>query len=77
MIYKLAKQLKDGGFPKEREWIDPTLSELIEACGEDADFKLQYFHNIKKWVAEMKGKLGTGYPPEEAVAKLWLELNNL
>lgn len=44
MNYKLAKELKDAGFPVpswasedigERGCYSPTLSELIEACGGD------------------------------------------
>lgn len=62
----------------------PTLSELIEACGED-------FRSLRKeggiwWAitiyAEMPLYKGDkpctaikGYSPEEAVAKLWIELN--
>ena len=38
MNYKLAKELKDAGFPVEWfifSWRYPTLSELIEACGDE------------------------------------------
>lgn len=51
MNYELAKELKDAGFPNSRAWLDngagywvdkgefvyevPTLSELIEACGDN------------------------------------------
>ncbi len=44
MDYKLAKELKEAGFPFPWEDGDggkfiehPTLSELIEACGEEFD----------------------------------------
>lgn len=54
----------------------PTLSELIEACG-DRFFSLR---NEEGWLA--KGFKAPGYSvalmgstPEEAVAKLWLALN--
>lgn len=53
----------------------PTLSELIEACGDDFD---ELDRNDKQsWVAEnhKKGWAFVGYTPEEAVAKLWLKLN--
>jgi len=59
------------------EWIYiPTLSELIDACGED-------FGRLRKiphlWIADAHERLQPlspfGATPEEAVAKLWLELN--
>ncbi len=43
MIHELAKQLRDAGFPNakfEGSWT-PTLSELIEACGEDKFLALE------------------------------------
>jgi len=57
----------------------PTLSELIGACGDD-------FYGLKKggsvWVVEstqnIRGEskwIGGNFTPEEAVAKLWLALN--
>ena len=60
---------KDG----ERAFV-PTLSELIEACGE-LDFRLHcYPHG---YVIEQKGEMDMEIQPtpEEAVAKLWLALN--
>lgn len=86
MIYKLAKQLEDAGFPsgKEnqdyyeewRDWIEPTLNELIEACGKcnfiladvethwnASGYSLNVYHILQ------------GKTPEEAVIKLWLALN--
>ena len=95
MNYKLAKQLKDAGFPQHNigralcpcrnrkagnERVDyciPTLSELIDACGND-DFELTRFN--KKWCARMLNEhkygiiYGFGKTPEEAVAKLYLKL---
>ena len=61
----------------------PTLSELVEACGEDMYrlWQVKYMMNnldAKGWIAEnleYKGKDGLGKTLEEAVAKLWLELN--
>jgi len=89
MDYQLAKQLKDAGWPQNksdttRNWIDspnevasvvlPTLSELIEACHsarilltEEKDGEWFSFSNTS---VKANGKT-----PEEAVAKLWLELN--
>lgn len=109
MNYKLAKQLKDAGFPqasnkgfyhckgeeepilinfivldeelaKNVKCLDPTLSELIEACGD----RLMAFHKgIDKWLAQATPKendleltIGvSGKTPEEAVAKLYIKLN--
>jgi len=123
MNYKLAKQLKDAGFPQK--WKDgkgeidcpcrnrgkgnimtqsemdgscgrnfevykPTLEELIGACGEinkkmweekedGIIFALQ--DEQDGWLAgnmgceEIENPKAEGKTPEEAVAKLWLELN--
>jgi len=54
----------------------PTLSELIEACGEmfinlSRDTALK-----KEWFASGCGDVSAfGSTPEEAVAELWIELN--
>ena len=53
----------------------PTLSELIEACGDSFSSLLNNFdewhcYGISNLQIFVKGKT-----PEEAVAKLWLELN--
>jgi len=98
--YELAKQLKDAGFPQKNSneytlWIIdegkeacqlPTLSELIEACGEN--FRTIILHTqyrkklLKPWEAVPNKKLiqaksASGVTPEEAVAKLWLSLNSV
>ena len=65
----------------------PTLSELIKACGEgfygirvwsDTDDKIGY-QAMDDWHSEEEhcGMIGAtfGSTPEEAVAKLWLEIN--
>jgi hypothetical protein len=89
MTYELAKELKEEGFPQgdnynpvhrifEGDVYDPTLSELIEACGES-------FANLRRWPDQtfsaftFPNKIGvsepyTGSTPEEAVARLWLAL---
>jgi hypothetical protein len=88
MTYKLAKQLRDTGFPykdpsvTDVEWdkdffIVPDLSELIEACG-DLFFDSLINCGEMGWKAttfvnHMNGQIGN--TPEEAVAKLWLALN--
>lgn len=81
MDYNLAKKLKDAGFP-DSQYMDledildrPTLSELIEACG-DKFGQLDHYQNDEKWKAEAKEMyMATGKTAEEAVANLWLVLN--
>lgn len=72
---------KEGGFADYA--IMPTLSELIEACGEG-------FYSLTKsvngWFAVdrrtmskkdiEKSRSGVGTTPEEAVARLWFALQN-
>ncbi len=86
MNYELAKKLKDAGFP-EMEWrIEqflkhgpaklPTLSELIEACGDSLG---DLTRTDSGWMTNCEN-IGNnpqteGSTPEEAVANLWLELN--
>ena len=60
----------------------PTLSELIEACGDKFDRLEQQFVNLDgedeiSWAACYDKVLlvERGKTPEEAVANLWLELN--
>jgi len=60
----------------------PTLSELIESCGEEFDSlekrENAYFaFGSSKDIVNMKVSpfLGYGSSKEEAVAKLWLSLN--
>jgi len=52
--------------------LTPTLSELIEACG-DKFFELSKLSD--GWVSSDHYLNGEGKTPEEAVAKLWLALN--
>ena len=79
MDYALAKQLKDAGFPGLSGLAEPTLTELIEACGER--FESLNRHGEGAWGAEgwptdnTTPLLVVGSTPEEAVAKLWLALN--
>jgi hypothetical protein len=90
MTTELIKQLKDAGFPKEFVNTElthggyPTLSELIEACG-DHFIELERIDK-KKWLAQggwiendccrRPHKDQVAASPEEAVAKLWLALNS-
>lgn len=54
----------------------PTLSELIEACG-DAPFHLIKDINLNRfWIAYVGKTVCKGLTPEEAVASLWLALKN-
>lgn len=67
---------KGKNIPIAGEWAyAPTLSELIEACGEGY-FKLA--HGQDDWYGSMgldNEKHSHGSTPEEAVANLWLALN--
>jgi hypothetical protein len=92
MDYQLAKQLKNAGFPLNAyskwaanmdgpspEFIEPTLSKLIEAFG-------KRFHSLAQddkqwWAAKWLEPFADTFPvrvagdtPEEAVARLWLAL---
>jgi len=92
MKYDLALRLKNAGFPqremggmwnfafkyfKVEQVYFPTLSELIEACGEKF-FRVSHSKNTDgtTWDAEswVSGDIETGNSPEEAVAELWLAL---
>lgn len=111
MNYKLAKKLKDAGFPQNSSdyyrrkydsdrftWaVAPTLSELIEACGdkfEHLERVVWTSHEPIHWRAYPTEEAfentegykkypcvidccgyGSGDTPEEAVAELWLDLN--
>ena len=98
MDYNLCKELKEAGFPQPDVnigkgcWVSgdigqdgaysPTLSELIEACGE----MFEYMERIRggtipelKWSAVStnveKYNISYGHTPEEAVANLYLAIN--
>lgn len=89
MKYELAKKLEDAGFLKyEEDWVDevgfvlvhPTLSELIEECGDNfrsiikaKDFDPPYQANAYNGFGN--NDFAYGQSPEEAVANLWLKLN--
>lgn len=53
----------------------PTLSELIEACGDNFESLMLRLHNHTWAVSSPLAMLGGFKTPEEAVAKLWLALN--
>lgn len=90
MDYELANELKEAGFPQHFkdemyttpngvEYImEPTLSELIEACGKNKEGNpimchLNWVYGLLKW--ECNGGISYGGTPEEAVARLWLALH--
>lgn len=101
--YELAEKLKEAGFPMVLSDTDilykqtkcPTLSELIEACGDgfgslERCEEYEYLEGKLKnqkivWIVESTKTLRDKYPgsfkemildtPEEAVANLWLKLN--
>lgn len=95
MNYKLAKKLKDAGFPFD--WCDdkspclmvdlpdeydcyPTLSELIDSCGEifldiGKEDCIAYDGFPGNYDDNNVKNEGRGKTPEESVAKLWFKLN--
>lgn len=107
MEYKLARELRDAGFPQEgvkepycitcadwaktpliclnrkheREFIKvPTLSELIEACGEEFYSVVRVSPAVWKAFSTVDGEnficTSKGCEtPEEAVTRLYLALN--
>lgn len=82
MEYKLAKELFDVGFTSptsfmnENGWEAPTLSELIEACGEEfASLERKSFGWMAFGFRKYEEFDITAPTPEEAVARLWLALN--
>jgi hypothetical protein len=69
------KECVDAGITLENVYI-PTLSELIEACGEEFE-TLTNTHKRAPWVAVGRDGLEYGMggsTPGEAVARLWLAL---
>ena len=88
MTYETAKKLKDAKFPFTWDYEPqalafrqyPTLSELIEACNNDLkgggfDLLQQIFDDEWKADCEFVTGQAKGATPEEAVANLWLALN--
>jgi len=89
--YELAKQLKEAGFPQDgdiEQWenhgdnsgdgvFKPTLSELIEACGDEFEsLSLHPYYDGDIYMVFGRNTLGfNGSTPEEAVANLYLALN--
>lgn len=71
VIYPTGKLMTDNDFA-----YIPTLSELIDVCGEGFQ-QLNKMNN--EWWCIGNNKIGafesSGSTPEEAVANLWLKLN--
>lgn len=89
LTYDTIKQLKKAGFPNKTkthsfDWYlysEPNLSDLIRTCGDGIDALLRIQDtNGHKWRAIHSNGIkkpeddGLGKTPEEAVAKLWLEI---
>lgn len=88
--WELALKLKEAGFRQDTDVIlaydgevisCPTLSELIEACGDKfasltREVQTSTF-KTEGWVSYLYDSIleGKGSTPEEAVANLWLALN--
>lgn len=53
----------------------PTLSELIEACGEESPLVITVGKAVTIVLHGKTGMVCTSPTPEQAVAKLWLEIN--
>lgn len=88
MNYELGKKLKDAGFPSENFCgnenhgmcspdypCNPSLSELIEACGDESILILTIGKAMTSVVHGVKGLVCNGKTPKEAVANLWLALH--
>ena len=89
MEYGLAKQLKDAGFPQLsisfKTTVEgdstavPSLSELIEACGEDFGTLELLLDENRYWYWRARSRnglaVGQGEFPTEALARLWLVLH--
>lgn len=58
----------------DAESYSPTISELIEACGKRITLEVREINCLAFLTNNWQIK-GCGDIPEEAVAKLWLELN--
>src|SRR6516165_9751433 len=92
IAYGLARKLKDAGFPQSElaraqqqagyDYVSlPNLSTLIEVCGEGFG---ALGREPNRWVAcEYVSERGEwsnvheGETPEDAVARLWLSLNQV
>ena len=71
--------LEDGSYNKNDFIAIPTLSELIEACGDRFYSVVRALPNDWRAFSDRDDAntiaTADGSTPEEAVAKLWLEIN--
>lgn len=86
MTYELAEKLTIANFPNNKdgslktfnvEWnlFVPTLSELIEACGDNLESIIQRGNGeYDNWEARSKTQRFNASTLEEAIANLWLNL---
>ena len=70
----------NGGYEQEVYCADPTLEELIEACGDkfqELSRGWKIWHaGAGEWLGDSDYEfMGEGETPKEAVANLWLKLN--
>ena len=84
MLSGLGKKLKDAGFESEKGCghcgydafdHDPTLEELIEACGGESVLILTIGKVRSTVVHGVTGIVSEARTPTEAVAQLYLTLN--
>jgi len=61
--------------PDGENYLYPQLSELIEACGDTSLIQITIGKAITTALHGESGIICQGSTPEEAVARLWLELN--
>jgi hypothetical protein len=71
----LPEPLKDGTYDKNDFVAIPTLSELIEACGDESVIVLTIGKALTTALHGITGIVTNGSTPEEAVSRLYLELN--
>lgn len=66
----------DENWAEDSEWaVEPTLSELIEACGDDFGILERYAPTSWRAFNRSQNINGIAKTHETAVAKLWLALN--
>jgi hypothetical protein len=81
-VRKAPRRFCWGGDGEDKPYgeyvLEPTLEELIEACGENIEaLTHEHSHAGNSWVASAFhiSAHGRGLTPAEAVARLWLALH--
>jgi len=91
MDYKLAKELKDSGFPKSEDWGEHStlmkgnyfmvdgygVPKLSELIEACGTMQLNVYDDAGYSQALSNKMMGEGKTPEDAVARLWLALNKV